>query len=395
MTHYLVLTPRDPIIARDGRPFGVGQGHRMKSLDWPYPSVLAGSLRTLMGKLAGDEFTSDTITTLKQIEVAGPLPLVNHQLYFAAPRDLIVWEREGGIPRKRELMPLRPMLSEKDEKVCDLPDGLRPVLVTEDVKAAKAPAFWSSDQMYLWLMNPSGKGFAVPPGEATLGSGYLYAPERDERTHVKIDPEIGTAEESLLFMTVGLDLSSRDLSAEVALAVRVEADNRFAKQVEELNTFHPLGGERRLLHWRTDQDHGWSCLLGLRAALSNARQVRLVLATPALFGDGWKPGWLSNDLEGCPPGANVRLKLVGACVERWKPLSGWSLEADQRGPKAIRRLVPAGSVYFFVVVSGDAATLAEKLWLRSVSDEDQDRRDGFGLALWGVWNDTNQPAGEK
>jgi CRISPR-associated protein Cmr3 len=82
----------------------------------------------------------------------------------------------------------------------------------------------------------------------------------------------------------------------------------------------------------------------------------------------------------------LRLKLVSACTDRWKPISGWSLEKVSRGPKAIRRLVPAGSVYFFEVLSGDAGDLAKNLWLRSVSDEDQDRRDGFGLAVWGLWD---------
>ena len=49
-TSYLLLTAHDPIVARDGRPFGVGQGYRMKGLDWPYPSVIAGSLRTALVK---------------------------------------------------------------------------------------------------------------------------------------------------------------------------------------------------------------------------------------------------------------------------------------------------------------------------------------------------------
>jgi hypothetical protein len=33
---------------------------------------------------------------------------------------------------------------------------------------------------------------------------------------------------------------------------------------------------------------------------------------------------------------------------------------------------------------GSAARLAEG-WLRPVSDDPQDRRDGFGLAAWGTW----------
>jgi hypothetical protein len=53
-TTYIEIEAHDPIVARDGRPFGVGQ--RMKSLDWPYPSVLARSMRTLLGKINGGFF---------------------------------------------------------------------------------------------------------------------------------------------------------------------------------------------------------------------------------------------------------------------------------------------------------------------------------------------------
>jgi CRISPR-associated protein Cmr3 len=41
-------------------------------------------------------------------------------------------------------------------------------------------------------------------------------------------------------------------------------------------------------------------------------------------------------------------------------------------------------MYFFEVTSGDPAVLSE-CWLESVADEEQDRRDGFGLAVWGIW----------
>jgi CRISPR-associated protein Cmr3 len=54
-------------------------------------------------------------------------------------------------------------------------------------------------------------------------------------------------------------------------------------------------------------------------------------------------------------------------------------------PKAARRLAPAGSVYFFEA-RGATSALA-RLWLEPVSDLPQDRNDGFGLALWGVWSE--------
>ena len=138
----------------------------------------------------------------------------------------------------------------------------------------------------------------------------------------------------------------------------------------------------------------WNFPSELASRFYREEKMRMVLATPAIFSDGWKPGWLrvgqKSGAPDCWPNG-LKLKLVSACIDRWKPISGWSLEdgrhGSKPGPKPIRRLVPAGSVYFFEIEGdGDATTLAKNLWLKSVCDDEQDRRDGFGLALWGIWD---------
>jgi CRISPR-associated protein Cmr3 len=105
----------------------------------------------------------------------------------------------------------------------------------------------------------------------------------------------------------------------------------------------------------------------------------MTLATPAIFRDGWRPSWLDT---GVPFEGGPRLQLVGVCIQRWRAVSGWSYKTG--GPKAIRRMVPAGGVYFFESTSDDNSALASR-WLRPVSDGKQEKRDGFGLAVWGTW----------
>jgi CRISPR-associated protein Cmr3 len=73
-------------------------------------------------------------------------------------------------------------------------------------------------------------------------------------------------------------------------------------------------------------------------------------------------------------------------TERWIPISGWSYEKNTRGIKPLRRMVPAGSVYFFKVMGGGTdKSIWERLWLRSVCGG-QYGNDGFGAALWGAWD---------
>jgi len=219
---------------------------------------------------------------------------------------------------------------------------------------------------------------------------FLNLPAKEPRTHVRIDPGRGASDEGMLFETIGLDLSLKGQRDGIQMAARVESEKELVDLAAKVGPFHTLGGERRLAYWAIEESQkGWICPDEVAKALAGKKRVRMMLATPAIFSDGWRPGWLDGWPERKAPNywpKDLKLKLVSACTDRWKPISGWSLEKGSRGPKAIRRLVPAGSVYFFEVLSGDVGDLAKKLWLRSVSDEDQDRRDGFGLAVWGLWD---------
>ncbi|VVB63952.1 CRISPR-associated protein (Cas_Cmr3) [uncultured archaeon] len=392
----LSIAPHDPIIARDGRPFNAG--NRMKGLDWPYPSVLAGSLRTMLGKMRDGNFDKNTILALKKIIVFGPLPLNQNKIYFPAPKDLLVKEEN----KKRECCAyaIRPMsrpLNNQEDEGCNLPSSdLRPSMLPDSVKdefkPAKIPAFWSLDIMINWLLNAKGEYFSSPPDPEDIKgrSDFLNLPQKEPRIHVMIDPDLGSSKDSMLFETIGLNLCVKGEDEGIRLAAKIEAEGEFGDLAVKIDCLNTFAGERRLAKWKAGiiQDE-WKCPKNIICGLKGKSKVRMVLATPAIFSDGWKPGWIDGwpkdkEPDNWPKG--LKLKLVSACTDRWKPISGWCLEKGKQGPKPIRRLVPAGSVYFFEIMEGDAALLAESLWLRSICDVEQDRQDGFGLALWGIWD---------
>jgi len=357
---FFTITPRDPIIARDGRPFN--SGNRMKAVDWIYPSVTAGSLRTLVGKALG-RFEPDE---LRKVEVSGALPVRRDELYVPIPNDCVLRAESKEYPAAAFEVRPREVLAE----CSNLPDGLWPVMLPKDAgddfKPANGPAFIRVGLMERWLSGGSWK-YPFEPDD------QVSKIEKDERSHVAIDAERGSAAESKLYSTTGLVLP-RDVS----LQVRTGGAGTVAGT-------HPLGGERRLASWTAaPAAKGWNCPAEVAKSLAKTSRVRLVLATPALFGKGWQPRWLS---EGAAvPGTNVRLKLRGACVGRGRAISGWSMEDGRFGPKASRRMAPAGSVYFCEVTEGKAENLVSA-WMEAVSDLDQDRKDGFGLAMWGVWTE--------
>jgi CRISPR-associated protein Cmr3 len=271
-----------------------------------------------------------------------------------------------------------------------LPVGLTEAQAPNDFKPSEPPAWWPADLFAAWLAK----------GKVAFNERFLRAPEVEKRTHVQLDAHAGATEDRNLFTTAALPLSHlrrygahtdgthAARFAAVTLAARVRATDWCSGVLAELDTLHPLGGERRLVHWKaTSELTAWSCPQPLRSELASASRIRMVLATPAVFGGGWRPAWVNDELVGTPPGANIVLRLVGVTIQRWQAVSGWSLAnlpGQPRGPKPVKRLVPAGGVYFFEAVNGSGSCLANR-WLESVSDDEQDRRDGFGLAAWGVW----------
>lgn len=406
-TTVLELSPQDPLIARDGRPFGAGQGNRMRGLPWPMPSVVAGSLRTALVK-AGPalDFSGDMPQRLLQIAVAGVYPVHCSELYLPSPNDCVWDENTGKIHR------VQPINLEEGEGV-DFPVGeLRPVCLTrkqatEDFKAISTPVWWPLSMMANWLTSSR-----IEYAADWFTNNFFNTPIQSMRDHVCLDVDRGAAEEGKIFASSNLNLTHlprfcangseegqkiktfAERFAQVTLSARISIDDASLQQAK-FDILHPLGGERRLVHWHHNGNQClWDCPDTVRQALSDATQIRLVLATPAIFQHGWKPGWLNDQLEGTPPASGAKLKLVGVSNGRWKAVSGWSLakmndagQLDSQGkpgPKPIRRMVPVGSVYFFECERGAAASLADR-WLHPLSDNEQERRDGFGLALWGTW----------
>lgn len=391
----LRLTAHDPIIARDGRPFGAGQGNRMRSLSWPLPSVVAGSFRTALVKAnPGLDFTKATPLDVLRVEVAGAFPMNGGVLYLPAPNDC-VWDEQ-----RRKVFRVRPIpLAQDGREGVDLPAaGLAPVQLAEnqaqeDFKPEPVPPCWPLEKYTDWLVTGQ-----LERGSDWFDGSFLNAAIHETRDHVCLDANTGAAEEGQIFATTGLNVtrlprhgvpdgkSWNERFAEITLAVRVTIAERAFQHVENLSVWHPLGGERRLVHWQqTEENDLWKCPARMQSALESASLLRMVLVTPAIFDHGWRPGWLDADtLEGKPIGDGPTLRLIGISNGRWKAVSGWSL-ASPRGPKPIRRMVPAGSVYFFEKVEGDGRILGTNGWLKSVSDAPQDRNDGFGLAVWGTW----------
>lgn len=400
MKTYL-LRPKAPLLFRSGRPFGL----RAETLPFPPPSTVAGALRGILFETRPEAFGSGKLAELDAVAVAGPLLVRRYldgrrtDLLLPKPADAIYAGKGRYEASKVLLHRLQPRaIGAAAEEGMDLPDGLWPVFPVPDFldKPRDGPAFWRFDPLLAWL---SGANRRNPKHEYSqdelpeLGAGPLPI---DTRAHVAIQPETLTAKPGALFETRRLDFGPRRLAnawdhCEYSLLVRCD---------ETLpDGFFTLGGKGGLTYLEASP-HGWpECPRSLTEALAKADGLRLVLATPGYFREGWRPLWLTKRngaWRGSPPGfGQLTLVLRAVALERWQAHSGWDTLAFERADATLRkdvrfpitpawRLAPAGSVYWFDIESGRPEDAA-KLWLRSISDGERARRDGFGLVLPGVW----------
>jgi CRISPR-associated protein Cmr3 len=440
MTLFLI-EPRDPLIARDGRPAGLGGS--LATLPFPTSSTIAGAARTRMASIEGAfQCPEEDLDHLLEIPVHGPIlaeledagETVRHWL-LPAPRDAVFYGAAGaaGEPRMR----LHRLIPMELPSGCGVDDagghGLLLPGFARDPGRAKpyghAPAFWRWQDLAGWLgavPSDGGAGLAggaeggvrvgdVPPGrEAVLADGDELDPAcfglrslpAERRVHLAIEPGERVGVEGYLFQTKGLRFllpgKSKLAPVRLALSLRTPGGRIAGRDLGLRSEVAPLGGDRRLARWR-EASAGWPALPeSIVRSIVSTRRARLLLLTPAAFAGGALPAWHG---EAIPDAGEVRVRVRCACVGRAEVVSGWDLrarnpETNTRGrAKPTRRLAPAGSVYFVELEGGDAEAVAawcRAVWFQSVSDvgqrpggqEDrQARRDGFGLCALGTWTE--------
>ncbi len=366
------IAPRDPFTVRDGRP----NNGRSESatLPFPYPGTIAGMVRTRLGSDEQGVFDPrQDVESLKRARVRGPLlASAGGDLYAAPPRDAVI---AGDVIRRLTPSPLGGALTDArfQGELLRLGAGERSVGKSKGARLM----FWPMSALLRWLGEPSSlEGKSVQE----LG-GALPALPIEQRTHVKITAT-WTAEEGMLFQASGLRFTTE---RHEALALAVDVDTNEAGDRELRAGVGPGGGERRLVVWEPAS-------LALPKLPERVRQVicadqpivrvRVILLTPAIFNEGWKPGVLPGQLLSERLG--VKPLLVAACVPRPETISGWDLHRGK--PKRTRRMVSAGSVYWIDLLGSPEARArwADEVMMANVGDEEQDRRDGFGLAAVGV-----------
>ncbi len=376
MSTWRFIQPVDTLTLRGNKLFGAA-GDFGESGFPPRPSVLAGALRSLLLAQAGDQIEGFTQgqplpdAELNRIlgtpdkpgdfALRGVFPARRGadgqvDLLWPLPADLLVFDTG------KTVRALAPQVLPQDIQA-STPEGLPMVAVLRQPEAAKPEGGW--------LLNPQGIAayLAGKPiqAEHLVGQSGLWA--REARIGIALSRASRTVEEGKLF-TVEHTVPRQPEHGGPATGLAVAVDG----VGERLPTkgFLRLGGDGRTAQIVAMPAPELPVPLEM---IQQTRRFKLVLTTPGVFAQGWRPR--------LPDGLTAR--LVCAAVPRFEVISGWDLAAWK--PKDAERAVPAGAVYWFEGLDGDPGKLAEwvagGLWAH---DSDRVRRaEGFNNALLAAW----------
>lgn len=367
----LKLEPLDVLFCRDGRPFGAATRGRSVL---PFPQTLAGALWTALLEAQGCDFRQ-LAERIRQRRggfdeaIAG----AGGAAWTASLAVRGPWlARQAGKGDTLEVLVPAPTVLQAEKgaeeanagemhRLCPLPPDRLPGWRGPE----SSPDLWP-----LWLQHPrptqavSGRYLSPAALDAFLQgapvrleqlvqSGDLFA--LDHRTGIGINPDRLSAEEGLIYGASFLALQPDvALYAEAVLPDGVDPD-----VLAEIATL-AFGGEgRRVRLCVLDEPFRWP-----EQAPAGSQKPMLLLTTPGLFQEQWKPRALNGH-------------LLAAAVPGADAVSGWDLARG--GPKPNRFATQAGSTYF---LNQPLDSCPETL-----SDGPRDAQQGWGCYLKGVWTD--------
>ncbi len=382
---HLALVPRDGLACRDGRgwaPIGAGRGY---SLDWPWPSTIAGALRTARGRLL-EARQGRVLAKDDWVRLAGEVRL-GRLLVLRAERGTAGWRRVWPRPRdalafedEAKLLRLDPRPPELATLAID-EDPAREALWRPHLEDPRKPdrslaPWWPEPAFLAWLRGD-------PVERSQLGSLRLV---KRLQSHVGIEAGTLTAREGILYSEDVLE--TIEPGARWAIGAEVElADHRDGVcGPEALGGLATLGADRRLVALEPLAAELFAAPAELLTAFRRGSAgLRLVVVSPARFAAGWLPDGFTavgDQYRGTLSGVEGEVILRAALVDRPIAVSGWDVAEGQ--PKKSDRMVPPGSVYFFVRADGRPFREAEAgaLWLAALGGR---REEGFGRVVPGIW----------
>ena len=427
----LALVPDDLLFFRDGKPSSRGADHYLRSLFPPHPSTLYGALRTYrlldrsveldgLDEAAWSHRLGSLVEELGpwggfgSLALRGPWLVRDGEPLLPVPADLGVLQERGTTPRIAKVVRFRPVEPGAGEARPALGRLLYPFEADgSDWKPWEPPEpgveprpaqgwFLTTDGFAAWRRG------GIPDPQHFVHASCLW--HEEVRTGLELEPDKRLGKSGLIYtfgfirllskVALGFEVAGTPLQAEGR--VRLGGEGRTAR-LQNGPPFpslgpHPLAPSpvrppaphpERERGKESGLDGGAPLPLGVEGGGragegSGEGAFCLTFLTPTLSATGgYPPGFTATHPVGTLAGRPCR--LIAAALPGSVTVGGWDLA--RKGPKPLRRAIPAGSVFVFEPVDGSGVEeLLRDLDGTCLSDFSAESlaRQGFGLAAAGI-----------
>ena len=352
------LRPLGAVFPRGNRLFG-GSGEHGEAQMPPWPSVAAGAVRSRM--------LSDAGADLSAFSSGQPLESELLAAALGTPHDPGRFRVSWFSLAQRFEDRVEPVLSLPADVVVDDQSSkyLLPTVVPSGLRSSAASQVPLLRQ--LRMAKPIGGLWLNGAGIAAWAEGKpLHRPDQlvttselwrtEMRIGIALDPRKRSAADGALYTTEAIVLNEQWRSiretAEIGFLVRIDG----ADGVVPGNGMVRFGGDGRGA--RIDECAPRWPEPDIERVVRE-RRFRLVLTTPGLFAGGWRPTGAGDDGASWLGPGGISARLVCAAIPKAQVISGWDLA--KRGPKPALRAAPAGSVYWFDQLAGNADVVGANL----------------------------------
>jgi CRISPR-associated protein Cmr3 len=382
-THYFVQ-PLDVLMIRGNKSFG-GAGQHGEAVMPPWPSLFAGAFRSAL--LAKDAAQLARFATGEKLPGALGEVLGTPDQPGSFAINWLSLAQTSSVANINAALPLPADLVALDDAKVPLV-ALQPATPPARSTAAGELPLSALLRIAKQIKPESGRWFddagltahlagALPAN--TFKTADLF--RRETRLGIALDGGSRTAEDGALYTTEAIAFHAGDTGG--GFLVGIEGDAGLLPS----SGFLRLGGDGKgATYRRVDFLPPAAPLVDIAAT----RRFRVILATPGIFTGGWFPDGVTRQAERDfrLQGNGFSARLACAAVPRFDIISGWDLALQQ--PKTAQRVAPAGSVYWFDQLEGDAGKLAAwvagGLW--GDNYDKQRRAEGFNRAWLAHWKET-------
>lgn len=381
---YYRIDAIDSWFFRNAAPFDAGVNTYGKSIFPPFPSVYAGALRNCAVPIPNPNSPKNTFA--RRLKIGWNGIIIDKHMLFPLPLDLYITKSGDEKFIAHEMV-----ISSAAGSSFPLPYFLKSPTELKKPPHISGGAYVDENVIKAYL-NAQSSDYSV----YSLGDYF------SEETHIgiRIDPLSGTVADGQFYQQTLI--TPKNNIRQCSLAIETSGIEIPEKSIVHIGGDGKLGVISRI---------GENLSLPDPPSIENDSCFKLYLATPAIFEKGWLPGWINREnMTGIftHKKHSVRVKLLSAVVGKPVAIGGFGVDKDKDKnknkdkdkdkicPREMRYAVPAGSVYYFKLLSGSMTDVIRLFHKKCISDyretlgfhyEKMDRlrycSRGFGYSLVG------------